>query len=92
MIMDHELEDGGFSIESLGENTTETARSQLALLEESLGAAIGPAETLALLDEAYRAAHSLKAAIDGRQMPNVVGLARRVQSAQPTTTRRRDPA
>ena len=33
----------------------------------------------ALLDEAYRAAHTLKSAIDARRMPNVDRLARRVQ-------------
>ena len=77
--MNHELADSGFSIESLGEDTTENARHQLALLEKSLGSSHDPAETPALLDEAYRAAHSLKAAIDAQRMPNVDRLARRVQ-------------
>ena len=77
--MNGELPDGGFSIESLGEDTAENARQQLSLLEKSLGSAREPAETAALLDEAYRAAHSLKSAVDSRRMPNVDRLARRVQ-------------
>ena len=79
MIMNDELPDGGFSIESLGEDAAEQARHQLSLLEKSLGSSHDPAETEALLDEAYRAAHSLKSAIDSRRMPNVDRLARRVQ-------------
>jgi chemotaxis protein histidine kinase CheA len=78
-MMKHGTPDGGFSIESLGEDTTENARHQLALLEKSLGSSPDPADAPALLDEAYRAAHSLKAAIDARRMPNVDRLARRVQ-------------
>jgi hypothetical protein len=77
--MNDELPDGGFSIESLGEDTAADARLQLALLEKSLGSSRDPAEGSALLDEAYRAAHSLKSAIDSRRMPNVDRLARRVQ-------------
>ncbi len=77
--MNHELADGGFSIESLGEDTTENARHQLALLEKSLGSSHDPAEAPALLDEAYRAAHALKGAVDAHRMPNVDRLARRLQ-------------
>jgi hypothetical protein len=79
MIMDDERDDGGFSIESLGEDTAENARHQLALLEKSLGSSADSTGSPALLDEAYRAAHSLKSAIDARRMPNVDRLARRVQ-------------
>ncbi len=79
MVMNDELPDGGFSIESLGEDAAENARHQLALLEKSLGSSRDPAEAPGLLDEAYRAAHSLKSAIDSRRMPNVDRLARRVQ-------------
>jgi chemotaxis protein histidine kinase CheA len=79
MIMNDELPDGGFSIESLGDDAAEQARHQLSLLEKSLGSSRDPAEAEALLDEAYRAAHSLKSAIDPRRMPNVDRLARRVQ-------------
>lgn len=85
MIMDDERDDGGFSIESLGEDTTENARRQLALLEKSLGSPADDAEGTALLDEAYRAAHSLKSAIDARRMPNVDRLARRVQDVVQAT-------
>ena len=77
--MNDELPDSGFSIESLGEDTAGNARQQLSLLEKSLGSAHEPSETAALLDEAYRAAHSLKSAIDSHRMPNVDRLARRVQ-------------
>ena len=79
MGMNDELPDGGFSIESLGEDAVENAQHQLALLEKSLGASRDLAEAPALLDEAYRAAHTLKSAIDARRMPNVDRLARRVQ-------------
>jgi hypothetical protein len=79
MGMNNELPDGGFSIESLGEDAAESARYQLSLLEKALGSSREPAEASALLDEAYRAAHSLKSAIDPRRMPNVDRLARRVQ-------------
>ncbi|MGA2641428.1 MAG: hypothetical protein ABSG21_11085 [Spirochaetia bacterium] len=77
--MNDEPPDGGFSIESLGEDTVENARLQLALLEKSLVSSREPAEAVALLDEAYRAAQSLKSAIDSRRMPNVDRLARRLQ-------------
>jgi chemotaxis protein histidine kinase CheA len=77
--MNDELPDGGFSIESLGEDAAEDARHQLSLLEKSLGSSRDLVETNALLDEAYRAAHSLRSAIDSRRMPNVDRLAKRVQ-------------
>ena len=77
--MNGELPDGGFSIESLGEDPAANARHQLSLLERSLGTAREPAETASLLDEAFRAAHSLKSAIDASRMPNVDRLARRLQ-------------
>jgi hypothetical protein len=79
MIMDIERPDGGFSLESLGEDPRENARSQLAVLEKSLESCREPAQTAALIDEAYRAAHSLKSAVDPMRMPNVDRLARRVQ-------------
>jgi hypothetical protein len=85
MIMDDERDEGGFSIESLGEDTTEDARHQLALLEKSLGSSGDSTGSPALLDEAYRAAHSLKSAIDARRMPNVDRLARRVQDVVQAT-------
>ena len=77
--MSDELPDRGFSIESLGEDSAEAARQQLTLLEKSLGSMREPAEARAILDEAYRAAHSLKSAIDAPRMPNVERLARRIQ-------------
>lgn len=79
MIMDIERPDDGFSLESLGEDPREIARSQLAVLEKSLESCREPAQTAALIDEAYRAAHSLKSAVDPMRMPNVDRLARRVQ-------------
>jgi chemotaxis protein histidine kinase CheA len=77
--MNDERPDVGFSIESLGEDSAELARYQLSLLEKSLGSARDPAGSSALFDEAYRAAHSLKTAIDSTRMPNVDRLARRIQ-------------
>ncbi|MGO9309954.1 MAG: hypothetical protein ACLQDL_13130 [Spirochaetia bacterium] len=77
--MSDELPEGGFSIESLGEDSAESARQQFALLEKSLGSMREPAAARALLDETYRAAHSLKSAIDTPRMPNVDRLARRIQ-------------
>ncbi len=79
MGMNEERLAEGFSIESLGEDPREVARSQLALLETSLEACREPAETAALIDEAYRAAHALKAAVQPGEMPNVDRLARRIQ-------------
>ena len=79
MIMDIERPDDGFSLESLGENPRESARSQLAVLEKSLESCREPAQTAALIDEVYRAAHSLKSAVDPMRMPNVDRLARRIQ-------------
>ena len=68
-----------FSLESLGEDPKEQARSQLALLETSLDACRQPSEVTALVDEAYRAAHTLRAALRPGEMPNVERLARRMQ-------------
>ncbi len=76
IAMDDEQPGDGFSMESLGEDSTEAARQQLAVIEKSLGS---PRELAGLLDETYRAAHSLKSAIDSRRMPNVDRLARRLQ-------------
>jgi hypothetical protein len=77
--MSDELPDGGFSEESLGDDPVEQARRQLALLEKSLGAGFGAAAASAVFDEAYRAAHTLRTAIDPQRMTNVDRLARRVQ-------------
>ncbi len=77
--MDIERPDDGFSLESLGEDPRETALSQLAVLEKSLESCREPAQTAALMDEVYRAAHSLKSAVDPLHMPNVDRLARRIQ-------------
>jgi hypothetical protein len=77
--MSDERREEAFSLESLGEDPKEHARSQLALLEESLESCREPSETAAMIDEAYRAAHALKAAVDPGEMPNVDRLARRMQ-------------
>ena len=77
--MSDERREEGFSLESLGEDPKEDARSQLALLEESLESCREPSEVSAVIDEAYRAAHALKAAVDPQEMPNVDRLARRMQ-------------
>jgi hypothetical protein len=77
--MDIEGPDEGFSPESLGEDPRENARSQLAVLEKSLEACREPSQTASLIDEAYRAAHSLKSAVDPMRLPNVDRLARRIQ-------------
>ena len=79
VIMDIEAPGGGFSLESLGEDPRESARAQLAALEKSLESCREPAQTAALMDEVYRAAHSLRSAVDPMRLPNVDRLARRLQ-------------
>ncbi|HTO21366.1 MAG TPA: Hpt domain-containing protein, partial [Spirochaetia bacterium] len=77
--MDIDAPGGGFSLESLGEDPGESARAQLAGLEKSLESCGEAAEVAALVDEVYRAAHSLKSAVDPMRLPNVDRLARRIQ-------------
>jgi chemotaxis protein histidine kinase CheA len=77
--MSDERREEAFSLESLGGDPKEHARSQLALLEQSLESCREPSETAALMDEAYRAAHALKGAVDSQEAPNVDRLARRMQ-------------
>ena len=77
--MDVDAPGAEFSLESLGEDPRESARAQLALLEKSLESCQEAVQATALLDEVYRAAHSLKSAVDPMRLPNVDRLARRIQ-------------
>jgi chemotaxis protein histidine kinase CheA len=63
----------------LNEDSVEEARLQLAFLEEGMGALRETPDAHALMDEAYRAAHSLKGALEQAELPHVVRIARLVQ-------------
>lgn len=61
------------------EASLEEARRQLTFLAESTGSLRNARDVPAVLDEAYRAAHSLKGELDQAAMPGVVRIARLVQ-------------
>jgi chemotaxis protein histidine kinase CheA len=61
------------------EASLEEARRLLAFLAESTGSLRNARDASAVLDEAYRAAHSLKGELDQAAMPGVVRIARLIQ-------------
>jgi chemotaxis protein histidine kinase CheA len=72
-------------LDSLAEEARSLVRGQLASLEARLGGPVEPQRMAALLDEAYRAAHGLRLAIDPERMPAVDRLARLLQAVVQAT-------
>ena len=73
-------EDPSHGLDDWGEDPRDAARKQVQFLEEGIDPAATGSAASALLDEAYRAAHLLRSALDPSRSPNVIRIARQIQA------------